>query len=535
AVGAAAAWLGKVTPARAAEKPSDLPSSDSPWQPATTAYGFDREPYILDPGPHLFIDWRYVMPGRVKWLYHGKSVGLFGEDSNRPPSLDAVDPIAAQLPNGIRIEAQRPDFTGPVLPSDRPWEYLIGYNALHFLDGKYRLWYEVVPPGQQGDSNLLCYAESTDGIHWTKPDLGVVEFKGNKKNNIVFGGPACPSGYGASGVFLDPSAPQDQRVKVVFLTYGTDEQIAQFKKEHPESVTSIGLRKKLFIKVAASPDGIRNWRILDGTLLCHMSDTQSIIHYDPVLNRYIGYFRMNLMNRRMIGMSESTGFNAWPAPQLILAPGPLNHPSEDLYTNSASLYPGTRTMHLMFPTVYQRQFDNTAMRMAASMDGRNWNWISDANLVEPGPPGSWNAGCLFVGHGLTELPDGRVALPCVASIYPHKFPRLVNLGQIGLISWKSRRLSAVVADGDGEFYLQPMQLPGDQLHLNFQTERAGIIKVEVVDSDGQSLNDCQTLRGDESDAIVKWRNGSKIKKNASRGTTLRFQIRAAKIFSFELT
>ena len=30
----------------------------------------------------------------------------------------------------------------------------------------------------------MCYAESKDGVNWTKPDLGLVEFNGNKKNNI---------------------------------------------------------------------------------------------------------------------------------------------------------------------------------------------------------------------------------------------------------------------------------------------------------------------------------------------------------------
>ena len=30
----------------------------------------------------------------------------------------------------------------------------------------------------------MCYAESADGVHWTKPELGLVEFNGSKKNNI---------------------------------------------------------------------------------------------------------------------------------------------------------------------------------------------------------------------------------------------------------------------------------------------------------------------------------------------------------------
>jgi len=31
-----------------------------------------------------------------------------------------------------------------------------------------------------------CYAESRDGIHWDKPDLGIFEFRGSKKNNIFY-------------------------------------------------------------------------------------------------------------------------------------------------------------------------------------------------------------------------------------------------------------------------------------------------------------------------------------------------------------
>lgn len=30
----------------------------------------------------------------------------------------------------------------------------------------------------------MCYAESKDGIHWTKPELGLVEYNGSKANNI---------------------------------------------------------------------------------------------------------------------------------------------------------------------------------------------------------------------------------------------------------------------------------------------------------------------------------------------------------------
>ena len=31
----------------------------------------------------------------------------------------------------------------------------------------------------------LCYAESEDGVNWTKPNLGITNWKGSKENNII--------------------------------------------------------------------------------------------------------------------------------------------------------------------------------------------------------------------------------------------------------------------------------------------------------------------------------------------------------------
>ena len=35
-------------------------------------------------------------------------------------------------------------------------------------------------------SSFFCYAESDDGVHWRRPELGLVEFQGSKKNNILW-------------------------------------------------------------------------------------------------------------------------------------------------------------------------------------------------------------------------------------------------------------------------------------------------------------------------------------------------------------
>ena len=64
----------------------------------------------------------------------------------------------------------------------------------------------------------ICYATSTDGIHWEKPNLGLVEYNGNKNNNIIkFQKDGENLGVGAIPMIYEPddSDPQ-RRFKVVF-------------------------------------------------------------------------------------------------------------------------------------------------------------------------------------------------------------------------------------------------------------------------------------------------------------------------------
>src|SRR5689334_290543 len=64
------------------------------------------------------------------------------------------------------------------------------YGSVIQEGGKFRMWY-LASPNRLGEAPLpdvpawwrpMCYAESEDGIHWTKPDFGLVEFNGSKHN-----------------------------------------------------------------------------------------------------------------------------------------------------------------------------------------------------------------------------------------------------------------------------------------------------------------------------------------------------------------
>ncbi len=78
-----------------------------------------------------------------------------------------------------------------VLVHDQPWEGNCSAYHTVFQDGDlYRMYYRGTQACASTDGipdhpPVVCYAQSKDGIHWTKPELGLFEFRGSKKNNIV--------------------------------------------------------------------------------------------------------------------------------------------------------------------------------------------------------------------------------------------------------------------------------------------------------------------------------------------------------------
>jgi hypothetical protein len=77
----------------------------------------------------------------------------------------------------------------PVLAADRPWEGMgvIRPTVMRDDGGLFRMWYQTynrqfVDPYRW----MVCYAESSDGVHWHRPDLGLVEHEVPKHNHIVY-------------------------------------------------------------------------------------------------------------------------------------------------------------------------------------------------------------------------------------------------------------------------------------------------------------------------------------------------------------
>lgn len=96
------------------------------------------------------------------------------------------------------------------------------YGSIIHDGGKYRMWYvafdDQVDNALKSERWRAAYAESVDGVNWVKPDLGLVEFRGSKRNNLVDVGGAW--GFVNLKVIKDEADPDaSRRYKMVTHVY----------------------------------------------------------------------------------------------------------------------------------------------------------------------------------------------------------------------------------------------------------------------------------------------------------------------------
>ena len=104
------------------------------------------------------------------------------------------DYLVGELKGAVERKLQLPEPREVVLVTDKPWEGNTCAYYTIFQDGDlYRMYYRGSHADEKTQKALhaevACYAESKDGIHWTKPKLGLFEWNGSKDNNIVWLGP----------------------------------------------------------------------------------------------------------------------------------------------------------------------------------------------------------------------------------------------------------------------------------------------------------------------------------------------------------
>ena len=84
-----------------------------------------------------------------------------------------------------RVEVGVTGRRGPSEPraEDPVYAAIVAKVVIALLVNAIRGKPELTPTG--GKNEVTCYAESSDGVHWKRPELGLFEVHGSRNNNVI--------------------------------------------------------------------------------------------------------------------------------------------------------------------------------------------------------------------------------------------------------------------------------------------------------------------------------------------------------------
>ncbi len=442
---------------------------------------------------------------------------------------------------GRRMHTPRRDGEILIAP-DRRWdrdpegrgESIGSYSSVLKEDGKIRIWYD----SRRAENLRVAYAESEDGIHFKKPEIGLHEIEGSKANNIVIPGPKVAG----AAVWKDPNAPPEHRYKTQTKVYPSGD-----------------------LQMHSSPDGIR-WSLY-ATPEIGDKDTQSIVFWDRDEGRYLIYTRKWVESDedqscrfRTVRRLESDDLEEWEEEQIIMAPDERDwsthepgesSPPVDFYGAAVFPYHGVYIMLLQtfwHWVDWEKEGSGPSaidVQLAVSRDGKEFKRLGGRRpFMGLGPEGRFDSRFVWAMPRPVRMGD-ELWIYYVGSNREHgpsgdldttAGEELSGIGRAVL------RLDGFVSvsggiDG-GWFTTPPLRFRGDRLELNADAAGGGSVEVEMMDPDGHPI---QGLSREEAVPVtynsvhlpVEWKGDRKLGSLAGQPVRVRFYLTNADLYAFQ--
>lgn len=265
----------------------------------------------------------------------------------------------------------------PLLRADKPWEeYCVAGGTVIREGNRWRMWYGAYDRNYRRDDDAcLCYAESPDGLHWTKPDLGLVDYQGTKHTNILISGRQV-GGFAFSYAFLDEGKDAREKYKMIWQ---------RFKPQDA-----------WWVYGGTSSDGIR-WTLLPKPLSPRNSDTTTPCIPDG--GKYRLYTRVwqggDFRGARAVGYTESDHFGDFPDPVEIFSHDDHDPEGMQFYSNAATKL--ADRLYVMFPAAFYTKNQTVRSHLAWSRDGVHFSRYGREPVVDLGT--KFDAKGVYVGPG----------------------------------------------------------------------------------------------------------------------------------------
>ena len=403
----------------------------------------------------------------------------------------------------------------------------------------WKLW-DCTTPNVLHAQKIFCsgYYESVDGLHWTKPNVGQVEYKGSRENNLVnflrkgiYERPDC--------VVYDPTDPDPSR---------------RFKSAQPYHLNAA---------FGVSPDGIK-WKALDIEPV--YSKDEYNMSFDEKDHLFILTVKRITDYGRCVALATSKDFENWTDHGVIFHADELDQKlgrenvkaraadptlqqmtagdraecKVDVYNMGVFRYEG---LYIGAPTILNCLYEDGKkidgfylIQLVCSRDLENWTRLGDRKpFIPPSPIGAGAYDLtLSLGPSYPIVRGDDLWFYYTGIKYAAKNENQeTDTCAICLAVLRRDGFMSLDAGGEkGVLLTKPFKMTGGKFFINVDA-RKGELQAEVLDKDGKVLATSAPIEGNQLHGEVQWREGS-LAGLEGQIVSLRFILRNSSFYSYWL-
>ncbi len=522
-------------------------------------------------------------------------IGPFDESGRDTYLVESMTNVEMTM-NPAHVTGER------LVVQDKPWEGtgILDMRQFVIKDGDtFRMYYNALPhhivskdpkdPRKniwgRPYNRILCYAESKDGIHWTKPNLGLCEWNGSRENNILL--PNKDLGYVFSEmdgpcVFIDPNArTRDEKYKM-FIKISPVRGKPEESDDRPIPVrVTKQLPKAQY--AFASTDGI-HWRLMSPRKVNAgpKNDTAYSVFWDGRIDKYVQYSRVwqaapeqvayykrthkGYDGRAVVlhvGRAMSDNFLDWSSEETVLKPDIIDRAGSpegltrmDFYGGNISRYREAQDVYIGLPNAYYHwKFDLTRkwwtgkyvqepstmdVQLVLSRNGVHWHRTPKRKpFIRLGRQGTFWSKTIWPDGNAIRVGDELWFYFAGLDVHHKEQSQKKSHGARGhAVLRLDGFISADAAYTGGELTTKPLIFSGNRLELNVDTSAGGTVLVEIQDETGKAIvgftvKDADEMNGNYIRKVSTWNGSSDVSSLVGKPVRLRFVMRDTELYAFQ--
>ncbi|HNT33567.1 MAG TPA: hypothetical protein PKH07_01050 [bacterium] len=461
---------------------------------------------------------------------------------------------------------------GPVIDpiaSDGPFVASFASSLVQLDGGRWRFYY-TCQPSSSSQHRLtwrlgMGVAESEDLLHWTRPNLGQVQFEGKDTNLLKIEGIPDPNNkvnYGQPQVFR----LSENEWRMYFWLHGgylryaiahskdglswRVDDVNQAAIFHPSELQPYGFGMGCDIEAIAgkppfegvSAEQLRHKRRLrsnDATFVYFNEPLKRFEMYSVWLMynpkdgpRHIAYdnapFSLRTVHRRI----SENGIH-WSDPELLITPDSDDPTDQQFYFLSVHWQDG---WHIGMLGDYPVAAQTMDIQLCFSRDGRHWLRPARQPWIPRGPE-DYDRKMICAPNRLADLGDSWLVLYTGMNFLHNEEGQLSNRkASICGAKLSKNRFLGLKTQPQGKLLTKPFILLNEKLTLD--ADIRGSVRAELCDPYGKALEgfamaDCVPMTGNSVQHEIAWNNGN-YRQYQYESLSLRLQLDDATLYAVGL-